>query len=152
MSSDPGDRDIKPDYGQDVVEEKIQSRGATGMLTLKRLMIALAALGLIYSDIAAAQLFGTKPVYIEGRSDCGDWLSSRQNRNAILLEHFVVGMLNGLAMGIDAEYWRADGRAISRDAAYFSIDQYCREHPTDVLITAVMTVFKQRIERGTAGR
>jgi hypothetical protein len=110
-------------------------------------------LGLLSVEASAAQLFGTKPVYIEGQSDCGDWLSSRQNRSAIALEDFVLGMLNGLAMGADAEYWRADGRGISRDAAYFSVDQYCRQHPTDLLITAVATVFKERVEQnGAIGR
>src|SRR5438874_1411308 len=108
---------------------------------MKRAAVLVFVLGLLSAEASAAQLFGTKPVYIEGLSDCGDWLSSRQNRSASALEHFVLGMLNGMAMGTDAEYWRADGRAISRDAAYFSVDRYCSEHPTDALITAVSSVF-----------
>jgi hypothetical protein len=53
-------------------------------------------------------------------------------------------MLNGLTIGVDLEFWNADGRAISWDAVYFSIDSYCRTHPTDLLNTAVVTFFKER--------
>jgi hypothetical protein len=35
-------------------------------------------------------------------------------------------MLDGLSSGADREFWQADGRAISWDAAYFWIDGYCR--------------------------
>jgi hypothetical protein len=102
---------------------------------------------------AATQPFGDKRVDVEGGADCGEWLSSRQNGSAIGFEDFALGMLDGLAMGSDREYWRADGRAISWDAAYFSIDQYCRRHPTDLLIIAIANVFQRRAEgKNAAGR
>lgn len=104
----------------------------------------------------ADQLLGNKPVtpvIVESPADCGYWLSSRQNKTSIGLEDFAIGMLDGLAKGADKEYWKADGRMISRDAAYFSIDRYCREHPTNPLITAISSVFRQRVERnGTTNR
>lgn len=108
--------------------------------------------GLFRTRAVTAELLGTKPVYVEGMSDCGDWLSSRQNQTSIALQNFVIGMLNGLAMGVDREYWKADGRMISRDAAYFSVDQYCRQNPTDLLVMAISSIFKQRVEGGTANR
>ena|SRR6516162_6596792 len=96
-----------------------------------------------FSALATAQL-GNLPVHIEGIVDCGDWLASRQQKTSIALEHYVLGMLNGLAIGADREFWQADGRAISRDAVYFWIDGYCRSHPTDLLNTAVVRFFTER--------
>lgn len=91
-----------------------------------------------------AETFGNKPVYVEGGIDCGDWLGSRQRKTSVAFEHYVLGMLNGLALGADREFWHADGRAISWDAAYFWVDAHCRSHPTDVLNAAVLTFFKER--------
>jgi hypothetical protein len=81
---------------------------------------------------------------MEGMSDCGDWLSSRQEKSAIALQTFAVGMLDGMAVASDKEFWHADGRGISRDAVYFWIDGYCHSHPTDLIVSAVMSLFKQR--------
>jgi len=100
----------------------------------------------LFSASATAQ-FGNLPVHVEGISDCGEWLASRQQKTSIAFEHYVLGMLNGLTMGADREFWNADGRAMSRDAAYFWIDGYCRSHPTDLLTTAVVTFFNERTGR-----
>jgi hypothetical protein len=96
-----------------------------------------------FSASASAQL-GNLPVHIQGNIDCGKWLASREQKTSIAFEHYVLGMLNGLTIGADREFWNADGRAISWDAVYFWIDGYCRSHPTDLLSTAAVTLFKER--------
>jgi hypothetical protein len=111
---------------------------------MRTLLLTLTLTFLLFPTSLTAETFGNKPVNVEGGSDCGDWLASRQRKTSIALEHYVLGMLNGLALGTDREFWHADGRAISWDAAYFWVDAYCRSHPTDVLATAVLTFFKER--------
>jgi len=107
--------------------------------------LGLACLIFILSAVPATAIpFGNKPVYMEGMSDCGDWLSSRQEKTSIALQDFAIGMLNGMAVGSDTEFWHADGRGISRDAVYFWIDGYCHAHPTDLLESAVISLFRQR--------
>lgn len=95
-------------------------------------------------------VLATSPVQaqsFEGMSDCGDWLQARQNKTSVALEHFALGTLNGIAIGRYTEFWRADGREISRAAVYFSIDNYCRIHPTDLLGLAITSLFEQRTGR-----
>ena len=91
-----------------------------------------------------AEPFGDKPVHVRGVTDCGEWLTSRQRNTSVSLEHYVIGMLNGLTIGTDREFWNADGQTISWYAIYFWIDGYCRSHPTDLLTTAVVNFFKAR--------
>lgn len=43
-------------------------------------------------------------------------------------------MLDGLVLGTDTEYWQSDGRIMCRDSAFYSVDVYCRQHPTELLI------------------
>jgi hypothetical protein len=87
---------------------------------------------------------GNRPVYVEGDIDCGDWLAARRDKRAVAFEHFVLGFLNGISVGTDTEFWHADGRRLSRDSVYFWIDNYCRTHSVNPLITAVTTLFKER--------
>jgi hypothetical protein len=118
-------------------------RSHKGTPTLRALRNLWPCILLLSAEPCVAQPLVT-PVQIEGLSDCGDWLASRQQRTAIALQNFAIGMLNGLALGEGKEFWRADGRPLSRDAVYFSIDGYCRLHPTDLLITPIVVLFKDR--------
>jgi hypothetical protein len=96
------------------------------------------------SPAAQTTVGGSKAVVVEGLTDCGEWLASRQRQTSAALEEYVLGMLNGLVIGSDREFWRATEPKISRDAAYFWIDNYCRSHPTEQLNDAVITFFSER--------
>jgi hypothetical protein len=106
--------------------------------------IACLVFGLC-SVAASAAALGTNPLYIEGgTTDCGDWLAARSENRSVAFEHYVIGELNGLSMGTDIEFWRADGRQLSRDAVYYWLDNYCHTHPTDMIVPAVFELFKDR--------
>ena len=119
--------------------------GETGTLDARearrRERLSLSLLGL---PAAAHAQAGKLPVHVTGGADCGLWLAARQQHGSDILEQYVVGMLDGLSSGADREFWQADGRAISWDAAYFWIDGYCRAHPTDFLNTATVRLFEER--------
>jgi hypothetical protein len=90
------------------------------------------------SDVSA------KPVYIEGPLDCGQWITARSQGQAGYVEHYVLGVLNGLSVGLDAEFWHARGSLISREAAYLWVDNYCRQHPLGPVVTAALALFESR--------
>jgi len=102
------------------------------------------SLSLLGLPAAAHAQAGKLPVHVTGGADCGLWLAARQQHGSDILEQYVVGMLDGLSSGADREFWQADGRAVSWDAAYFWIDGYCRAHPTDFLNTATVRLFEER--------
>ena len=115
-----------------------------------RLMLAklggasVAALSLLGLPAAAHAQAGKLPVHVTGGANCGLWLAARQQHGSDILEQYVVGMLDGLSSGADREFWQADGRAMSWNAAYFWIDGYCRAHPTNFLNTATVRLFEER--------
>jgi hypothetical protein len=76
----------------------------------------------------------------------GDWLAARGAGHSVSvsLEHFVIGLLNGMSIATIREFWGADGHNISRDAGFFWIDNYCRSHPTDLIFATAIAFFKQR--------
>ena len=92
----------------------------------------------------AAETLGDKAVHVRGVTDCGEWIASRHGNTSVSLEHYVIGMINGLTIGADKEFWNHGAQTISWDAVYLWIDGYCRSHPTDLLTGAVLNVFKAR--------
>jgi hypothetical protein len=102
--------------------------GSSGMSRAKQLTmrraVAVIALCFQYAAASASAQEGLtrQGPEIQGGSNCGDWLEARQNKTAVVLESYVLGMLNGLATGRFVEFWRADGREISWRAAYFLVD------------------------------
>src|SRR5262245_26977825 len=82
-------------------------------------------------------------VYIEGTVDCGDWIKARGEQRASYLEHYLIGLLNGLSLGHEVEFWRADGRMLSRDAVYAWMDNYCQKNPLEDIVTATVQLYKE---------
>lgn len=54
-------------------------------------------------------------IFIEGTLDCGEWTNARKKDRAMALEHFLVGVVNGYAIGRSVEIWRGKGLAVSRE-------------------------------------
>ena len=101
-------------------------------------LAAVILVGLCASSQAAA-------IFVEGGSlQCGQWLANRKDQSSLLYESFAIGLLGGMAMGHDKEFWHAGGETLSRDAAFSWIDAYCRDHSSDTVTQAAMTLFRER--------
>ena len=75
-------------------------------------------------------------VYVIGADlDCSEWVDSRTKRKSLALEHYVLGFLNGLAMGNGVEFWRADGGILSSEGVYLWLDNYCQNQPLGLNVT-----------------
>lgn len=109
------------------------------------LVLATLALLVVFSFARPGRAQG---IHVEGGSlDCGQWVTGRAERQSVVLEGFVIGLLNGLALGHAIEFWRADRRPVSREAVYLWLDGYCRNHPLDSIVTGAMDLYSERSGR-----
>ena len=66
--------------------------------------VACLASWLCSVSATTAATLGNRPVHVEGIIDCGDWLTARDRKTSVALEHYVLGILNGLSIGTDTEF------------------------------------------------
>ncbi len=94
---------------------------------------------------ASSPAVGQGPIAVQGTTGCEAWTGARSAGRAVPLEHYALGMLNGLSLGRRVEFWHADGPPMSRELAYEWIDRYCRANPRHALNAAVLRLFEQRV-------
>lgn len=83
-------------------------------------------------------------VIVEGGLDCGEWVEARTKSTSGHIEHYLLGLMNGLALGHGVEFWRADGTKISRKAVYLWMDGYCRQNPLSHVVTGAVSLYMER--------
>lgn len=93
---------------------------------------------LLHSSEASAELLTT------GNADCGKWINARKQNTANAYEWFLRGVLNGMALGSDKEFWEAGGVKISGDQADAWMDKWCRENPLSNVIDGAKSLFLSR--------
>lgn len=74
-------------------------------------------------------------VAVQGHLDCGRWLEARKNSNSKHFEHYLLGFVNGLALGRMVDIWNAKGTTISNEQLYYWMDNYCNKNPLNSAIT-----------------
>ena len=79
-----------------------------------------------------------------GSTECAVWVEARAAHNSEVLEHFVIGCLNGLSLGTGKEFWQANGVPISRQSVFAAIDDYCRTNPSGMIVTGSIELFNAR--------
>ncbi len=82
--------------------------------------------------------------HAEGDVDCGTWVSARSGKTASNLEHYLQGLLNGMAIGSGIEFWTAGGVAITAEQAFLWTDNYCRSTPLSTITIGATVLFKER--------
>ncbi len=93
---------------------------------------------LIISNLAAAN------VAVEGNLDCGAWLDARKSNSSKFFEHYLIGTINGMALGRNIEIWNANGIKVSREQVYFWMDSYCQKNPLSYTITGAFAFANER--------
>lgn len=86
-------------------------------------------------------------IFIEGTLDCGQWLEARAARRSQILEGYLIGFFNGMALGTNTNFWDAGGIRISREQVFFWMDKYCREAPLSHVITGASRLHAERVKR-----
>ena len=97
--------------------------------------------------------FGQVPdgVYVDGTIDCGSWVKARKENRAEYFEHFVIGFVNGLALGRFVEIWQADGIKVTRDQVHLWMDKFCADNPLNSVTAGAMQLANERT-RGEFGK
>jgi hypothetical protein len=107
------------------------------MLTRSLIALAVAVLAISVSRADAG-------VVIEGQVDCGLWVKARTGGSAGYLEHYLIGLLNGMVMGTGIEFWRAGGVPVSREQVFLWMDNYCRSEPLSYVTGGAVLLMDER--------
>ncbi len=75
---------------------------------------------------------------IEGQLDCGKWLDARKQNSAVVLENYIIGVVNGMTIGSGIEIWTARGVKTTRSQLYYWMDAYCTKNPLNDVFPGVI--------------
>lgn len=105
---------------------------------------ALLAVTLILgcNEEAAAQ-----GIFLKGTVDCGRWIKAREEKISEVLEGYVQGTINGLALGRSVEIWKGDGIEVSVDQAFLWLDNYCRQNPLQDVMPGLIKFSDERTSK-----
>lgn len=113
------------------------------MIRTSQRLLALAAIpALCLSVTAFAQ--ESSGVVIDGHVDCGEWLSARKVSSASHFETFLIGIVNGLALGRVIDIWDAGGLRVSREQLFYWMDAYCEKAPLSNVISGAFGFADER--------
>ena len=87
-----------------------------------RMMVGAVALLLATQDAAQA-------ITTSGKLDCAMWTNARTAKASDSHERFLQGLLNGMALGSNVEFWKAKGDGLTADDVFLWMDNYCRQNP-----------------------
>jgi hypothetical protein len=109
-----------------------------------RILTVLAATAVLIAEI------GVKPVYaqgiwVEGPVDCGLWVKARKHEGAaIAFEDYLVGLMNGLALGSYIDFWHAGGIPVSQEQVFLWMDKYCERLPLSNITVGSTELMNER--------
>jgi hypothetical protein len=86
-----------------------------------------------------------KSITVKGVLDCGTWNRARTNiRSSNVLEGFLQGLMNGLAMGSGTEFWNARGNGIKEEQVFLWMDTFCGQNPLSSVIEGAITLMNEQ--------
>ncbi len=75
-------------------------------------------------------------VIVKGGSiDCGKWLTARKTNTANYYEYYLLGIVDGLALGRAVDIWTGKNGRITSEQFYYWLDSYCEKNPLNMTIT-----------------
>ena len=78
----------------------------------------------------------------KGGADCGTWVKVRTENRSALLEANFLGLLNGLAVGVDVEFWHAGGTDLTPEAVFLWLDGWCRQNPLNNMVVGKFVLYE----------
>jgi hypothetical protein len=114
------------------------------MRTFARRSLVLTLLSVVLSKSIANP---NSEVVTQGIIDCGQWVEARSVRKAAIFEGYLIGMMNGMALGSTINLWGYQGRNTSREQVSLWMDNYCRTNPLSN-ITAGVNYLADELTKG----
>ena len=81
---------------------------------------------------------GNPQVLVVGSLDCGLWVHARTLRDSVALEHYVLGLVNGMSLRSNVPIWGYPKASISKEQAYLWFDKYCTNNPLRDVPTGIL--------------
>ena len=110
---------------------------------MRKILIVSLAVMLSFGT-AQAQEVG---IWVKGSVNCALWASARAEKNAGLLEHYLLGFINGVALSYLRDVWRYPNK-IEREQVYYFMDVYCANSPLQDVIDGTYALFDDRFGKG----
>jgi hypothetical protein len=85
---------------------------------------------------------------LAGLVECRTWLKARRDNDATAFENYLVGLLNGVAVGARIEFWNAGGTTVSKDQTYLWMDNYCQRSAHSNVVSGAMDLIDERTAGG----
>ncbi len=76
-----------------------------------------------------AEVSQAQGVKIYAKADCGDWVESRQAKTGMLLENYLLGVLDGFSLGRNHPFWNYKPIEPSPAQVFLWMDNYCSKNP-----------------------
>ena len=108
----------------------------------KILTVSLA----VMLSFGAAQAQGVQ-IWVKGNSNCAQWASARQAKLSVALEHYVMGLISGIALGKARDVWLYPNK-IEPEQVYYFMDVYCANNPLQDVIDGTYALFDDRFGKG----
>ena len=85
--------------------------------------------------------------------DCGLWVNSRKTNSAIVLESYLIGTVNGLALGASIDIWRGTNKLlVSTEQFYLWMDNWCQKNPLKETLEGVFDFANERTNEALKNR
>jgi hypothetical protein len=98
----------------------------------------------IFIAASATTPAAAKNIMTDGTLTCATWATSRSSKRADILEGYLIGLMNGLALGSGTDFWDADGQMLERAQVLYWMDVYCQGHPLSDVTVGAITLMNER--------
>jgi len=78
--------------------------------------------------------------------DCGDWKQSRSAQTSSAHEAYVIGTVNGMAIGRLIDLWNYREVRVSTTQVFYWLDNYCTTNPLKSVITGLDEFANERTQ------
>jgi len=110
---------------------------------MKKLLLILL---LVLANTAYAQIMTS------GKVDCGQWVKGRKTNSSISIEHWLVGTINGLALGAGIEIWQTSKGSVNREQLYLWMDGWCLKNPLKDILQGAFVFADEQTNGAYANR
>jgi hypothetical protein len=108
-------------------------------------MYLMKKLLLIVILLCTNTVYAQSVIWTQSSVDCGQWVNHRKTNSAIVLEHYLVGTVNGLAVGASLEIWSGTNkRSVSKEQFYLWMDNWCQNNPLKDTLEGVFDFANER--------
>lgn len=94
--------------------------------------------------MACAPSAGDDAIWTGASVDCVKWLDGRSNNRAADLENYLVGFVDGLALGSLIEVWKAKNDTLNNERLFRWMDGYCQSNPRSFVAAGAITLANER--------